>query len=50
MLIYEAAVDNSKFIELPYGIETGEAERIAVEGVTVGSMGSGEPNDAGTFR
>nr|XP_019047778.1 COP9 signalosome complex subunit 6 [Kwoniella bestiolae CBS 10118]OCF26708.1 COP9 signalosome complex subunit 6 [Kwoniella bestiolae CBS 10118] len=45
--IYEAALaeggkDNStegKFVELAYGIETGEAERIAVDGVSRGGMG-----------
>ncbi|WWC91356.1 uncharacterized protein L201_006299 [Kwoniella dendrophila CBS 6074] len=45
--IYEAALAEGgkdetiegKFVELAYGIETGEAERIAVDGVTRGGMG-----------
>lgn len=32
-----------KFVQLEYGVETGEAERIAVDGVTRGGMeGDGE--------
>ncbi|WWC73242.1 uncharacterized protein I206_107208 [Kwoniella pini CBS 10737] len=45
--IYEAALaeggkdedTKGKFVELVYGIETGEAERIAVDGVSRGGMG-----------
>nr|XP_018259028.1 uncharacterized protein I303_08571 [Kwoniella dejecticola CBS 10117]OBR81186.1 hypothetical protein I303_08571 [Kwoniella dejecticola CBS 10117] len=45
--IYEAALaeggkdsaTEGKFVELAYGIETGEAERIAVDGVSRGGMG-----------
>ncbi|GFZ51424.1 hypothetical protein JCM24511_09186 [Saitozyma sp. JCM 24511] len=48
--IYESALaegsndDESagKFVELEYGIETGEAERIAVDGVSRGDMGGGD--------
>jgi hypothetical protein len=39
--VYEAARagddDNLRFAEVPYGIETGEAERIAVDGVSRGT-------------
>lgn len=39
--VYEAAIEgeegNVKFAELGYGIETGEAERIAVDGVSRGT-------------
>lgn len=39
--VYEAATEGddgrSRFAELAYGIETGEAERIAVDGVSRGT-------------
>lgn len=39
--VYEAAIEgdegNAQFAELAYGIETGEAERIAVDGVSRGT-------------
>jgi COP9 signalosome complex subunit 6 len=39
--VYEAAIEGEeggiKFAELVYGIETGEAERIAVDGVSRGT-------------
>ena len=31
-----------RFVQLPYAIETGEAERIAVEGVSKGGTGQGD--------
>lgn len=45
--IYESALDNTetdqggmgKFVQLSYGVETGEAERIAVDGVSRGGAG-----------
>lgn len=48
--IYESALAEGsndgesagKFVELEYGIETGEAERIAVDGVSRGDMGGGD--------
>lgn len=37
------AGSNAQFVQLEYGVETGEAERIAVDGVTRGGMeGDGE--------
>lgn len=44
--MYEAALEsrdeNGKFVQLEYGIETGEAERIAVDGVSRGGMGQSD--------
>lgn len=50
--VYEAASEGDeaqvKFAELAYGIETGEAERIAVDGVSKGTDddSAGEPSSA----
>ena len=52
---YEAAIteggrvsdDHVKFVELEYGIETGEAERIAVDGISRGGTGDGEESSGG---
>lgn len=46
LTVYEAALEsrdeNGKFVQLEYGIETGEAERIAVDGVSRGGMGQSD--------
>jgi COP9 signalosome complex subunit 6 len=41
------AGSKAKFMQLEYGVETGEAERIAVDGVTRGDM-DGDGESAGT--
>ena len=56
--VYEAAVgaddSTAKFAELAYGIETGEAERIAVDGVSRGtdddSAGKSTPFQRGSTK
>lgn len=53
--VYEAALaeggkeseSEGKFVELEYGIETGEAERIAVDGVSTGAMAGGGEDTSG---
>lgn len=53
--MYEAALaeggkeseSEGKFVELEYGIETGEAERIAVDGVSTGAMAGGGEDTSG---
>lgn len=49
--VYESALEstgeNIRLVELGYGIETGEAERIAVDGVSRGGMGDGGVESSG---
>ena len=53
--VYEAALAEGgneseaegKFVPIEYGVETGEAERIAVDGVSRGGMGGGGDTSAG---
>jgi hypothetical protein len=41
------AKTRGKFVELEYGVESGEAERIAVDGVSRGGMGGEGDENAG---
>lgn len=43
------AKTRGKFVELEYGVESGEAERIAVDGVSRGGMGEGDENAGESF-
>ncbi len=56
--VYEAALaeggkenqGEGKFVQLEYGIETGEAERIAVDGVSRGGLDGGGEENSGEFH
>jgi len=56
--IYESALSESAaedrdpketFVQLAYGVETGEAERIAVDGVSRGGQGEDDESGGKTF-
>lgn len=54
--VYEATPADAEvtgegtFVELGYGIETGEAERIAVDGVSRGDIGGGNNGGGEQWR
>lgn len=54
--LYEAALSEAKdtdaggkFVKLEFGVETGEAERIAVDGATRGGMGAQEDDQGALY-
>lgn len=52
--VYESALSEgdadqqNKFIQLECGVETGEAERIAVDGITMEGSGDADPTGRGS--